>query len=232
MRKVLLAAAAAVGAMALGTSASASTVFISADHMVTGAYFVELGGTVDGNPFSLKAFESPDILTVSYDGGPLQNILVFCVDVFHLFGPDVPPVTYETGELTNNSDSPLSGGGTPLSHVISGEIGYLASLGQSTNDADRLAAIQGAIWQTEYSGLTITGGSSYTAEYLALAAAWGAAHSDFNGYADAIYAQDGHTQGFVTGGGVPEPASWALMIAGFGLAGGMLRRRRAAAATA
>jgi hypothetical protein len=27
--------------------------------------------------------------------------------------------------------------------------------------------------------------------------------------------------------GVPEPASWALMIAGFGLAGGMLRKRRA-----
>lgn len=30
--------------------------------------------------------------------------------------------------------------------------------------------------------------------------------------------------------GVPEPASWALMIAGFGLAGCMLRRRRAMAA--
>jgi hypothetical protein len=27
------------------------------------------------------------------------------------------------------------------------------------------------------------------------------------------------------GAGVPEPASWALMIAGFGLAGGRLRRR-------
>ena len=27
-------------------------------------------------------------------------------------------------------------------------------------------------------------------------------------------------------GGVPEPASWALMIGGFGLAGATLRRRR------
>ncbi len=31
-------------------------------------------------------------------------------------------------------------------------------------------------------------------------------------------------------GGVPEPASWALMIAGFGLAGASLRRRRGVAA--
>jgi hypothetical protein len=36
----------------------------------------------------------------------------------------------------------------------------------------------------------------------------------------------------VTGGGVPEPASWALMIAGFGLAGAGLRRRPAVASPA
>lgn len=34
------------------------------------------------------------------------------------------------------------------------------------------------------------------------------------------------------GGGVPEPASWALMITGFGLAGAVLRRRRRSALTA
>jgi hypothetical protein len=30
-----------------------------------------------------------------------------------------------------------------------------------------------------------------------------------------------------TGGGVPEPATWAMLVAGFGLAGASLRRRRA-----
>jgi hypothetical protein len=35
---------------------------------------------------------------------------------------------------------------------------------------------------------------------------------------------------FTPPGGVPEPDSWALMIAGFGLAGAMLRRRKAQAA--
>ena len=33
------------------------------------------------------------------------------------------------------------------------------------------------------------------------------------------------------GGGVPEPATWALLIAGFGLAGAALRRRRTAFVT-
>ncbi len=41
---------------------------------------------------------------------------------------------------------------------------------------------------------------------------------------------DNHTVGFytaITGAEVPEPAAWALMIAGFGLTGAALRRRRA-----
>lgn len=48
------------------------------------------------------------------------------------------------------------------------------------------------------------------------------------------YESDNHTVGFYTSiggvGGTPEPATWALMITGFGLVGTGLRRRHAVAA--
>lgn len=43
------------------------------------------------------------------------------------------------------------------------------------------------------------------------------------------YESDNHTVGYyktITGTGVPEPATWAMMIVGFGLAGGAIRTRR------
>ena len=42
---------------------------------------------------------------------------------------------------------------------------------------------------------------------------------------------DGNYNGVLSLGAVPEPATWAFMILGFGLIGGALRRRRAAATT-
>jgi len=45
------------------------------------------------------------------------------------------------------------------------------------------------------------------------------------------FESDNHTVGFIAQG-VPEPASWALMILGTGLIGGLARRRRGAAITA
>jgi hypothetical protein len=38
---------------------------------------------------------------------------------------------------------------------------------------------------------------------------------------------DGSFEGTLTAPGIPEPANWAMMIAGFGLAGAVQRRRRA-----
>lgn len=47
------------------------------------------------------------------------------------------------------------------------------------------------------------------------------------------YESDNHTVGyFIRMGGIPEPATWGLMIAGFGLVGHAARRRRAVAVSA
>ena len=53
----------------------------------------------------------------------------------------------------------------------------------------------------------------------------------FGGSANFI-AFDDITLGSATAGGAPEPATWALMIGGMGLAGAALRRRRSAAVAA
>ena len=52
----------------------------------------------------------------------------------------------------------------------------------------------------------------------------------FQGGDDESWGLDNFSLRAVPPGGVPEPASWALMIAGFGLAGAALRRRRGALA--
>jgi len=74
-----------------------------------------------------------------------------------------------------------------------------------------------------------TGGPGNATAFYVLDAAQGihqlnlafAASSNLVVYATGI--PDGHTTG-----DVPEPASWALMLAGFGLVGGAMRRRRKA----
>lgn len=235
-RSLTIGAAALTFAASAGTAASASTVFISASQLVSTSYIVTLGGTVDGNPFGpMSVFEAPELLTASIDGGPNQSLLAFCVDIFHGFGSGTPPVTYQTQSVQFNSNSPASGGGTAVSSLVSGQVGYLASLGKTTNNTARLAGIQGAIWQALYPNLTISGGStSFRSYYTAQANAWGAANPNFSGYANGIYASNGASQGFgftqgFTTGGVPEPMAWVMMITGFGMAGAILRRRRALA---
>jgi hypothetical protein len=47
-----------------------------------------------------------------------------------------------------------------------------------------------------------------------------------------LYDSTGFTATVESTGAVPEPASWAMLIAGFGLTGAAMRRRRVTAAVA
>jgi hypothetical protein len=233
-RKTLLGAAAASAALAFVTQAAAATVVINSSHVI-GSDTVHLTGTVDGDPLPYpNVYEGPEAMNVSIDGGPAQDIIAFCVDLFHLWPGAPPSQTYTTAPVEHDSDSAFSGDGHTLLDPISGEIGFLADIGAHTSDVQRLAGIQGAIWAVEYPTITVNGGSSYLNYYVGLATNWGVTHPNSTSHAVGIYSVGGSNQGFgVTQGfamGVAEPGAWALMIGGFGLAGASLRRRRSVAA--
>jgi hypothetical protein len=175
-------------------------------------------------------------LTVQGDSNP---VWVWCVDLDHNINIQTysPPLVYMTGQVTTDSTGAKSGTGNPLTQMVSGEIQTLASIGSglansATPDAEKLTAIQGAIWEIEY-GFTpseVTGTAQENddiASYIAYAGAHVA-----KGYADAIYPVGeggqgfGFTQGFATG--VPEPTAWVMMILGFCHLGVSLRCRAAA----
>ena len=232
MRKVLLGAATALGAFGLASSAGAATVVINSSHVI-GGYTVQISG---GAPYS-NVYEGPEAMNVSFNGGPAQDITAFCVDLFHLWTGAPPAQTYVTAPVTKDSHDYWSGDGNTLSDSVSGQIGFLAGMGQTTSDVARLAGIQGAIWSIEYPAFTISSppgnpsSSPYLGYYVGLAGAWATSHPGFHGHANGIYSVGGSSQGFgltqgFTTGGVPEPTTWALMIGGFGMAGAMLRHRR------
>jgi hypothetical protein len=175
-------------------------------------------------------------LTVQGDPNPLW---VWCVDLDHnvyIQGYN-PPLVYMTGQVTTDSTGSQSGTGNPLTQKVSGEIQTLAEIGTSlansaSPDAEKLTAIQGAIWEIEYNftPAQVTGTADENndiASYIAYAQTHVA-----SGYAQAVYPVGadgqgfGYTQGFATG--VPEPTVWAMLILGFAHLGVSLRCRAAA----
>jgi hypothetical protein len=159
-----------------------------------------------------------------------NNLLVFCVDLQHDIGVTHydPPLVFTWGTLD------VDGAGNPISVADSNRIGQLADLGRSilgSGDPDfsnDLTAIQAAIWSIEYHTTAVSSDGEINAEIAQFLTVQNNGH----GRATALIAHgpraDG-TQNMVTGG-VPEPGAWSLLIAGFGLAGAALRRRRAAIA--
>ena len=155
--------------------------------------------------------------------------LVFCVDLEHnIYVTHYdPPLVFQKGFLT------VDGAGNAISEADSNRIGQLADLGQfyrSSGASDlvfRLEGIQAAIWSIEYHTTATSGFAAvngYISQFLNV-------QDNGHGYAHALIAhgpREAGVQNMVTGG-VPEPATWTMLIAGFGLAGAALRRRRVAA---
>ena len=102
----------------------------------------------------------------------------------------------------------------------------------TTNGANMtwdVAAIQGAIWSLEYSSPTLHSASGNVTQdtYIdSQIAAYKAMTFTGGGRALELRSENGFQNQVFGLAAVPEPASWALMIGGFGMAGAMLRRRR------
>ncbi len=86
--------------------------------------------------------------------------------------------------------------------------------------------------ETSFSATTLAGfeGSSFGQFFDAAQMGGNVLRSTFIQYQVTGVTLEGVAQAPTGGGAVPEPASWALMIAGFGLAGAALRRGRPAVA--
>lgn len=196
-----------------------------------------------------NVWAGPILFDGSYgvNGPGFVDLVAFCVDIYHSIslGNYTPDLTYtDANALTYDSNSGGQAnhysGPSGLSAANITRIGTLANYGTrvakdnllaSGTKSDRLAAVQGAIWQLA-SGRNVTGtgltnliddlsGANYQSFFVGN---YGTINSSFKLITPTVYPAIRGTQSFVIA--VPEPATWAMMIGGFGAIGVMLRRRR------
>jgi hypothetical protein len=222
----------------------------SADFIVTGAELAPPYGTEDVqvyDPTSMTEVTEAAGAIGLYIQGRADPLWVFCVDLNHviyLAGPGSYSLPYTTAPVTTDSTGAQSGTGNPLTMLQSEEIATLADIGsvianEVSPDTDKLTEIQGAIWQIEYGGVSSVTGplaneaaiDAGIAYYVAYAGLHPSANYDLGVYPLGPNGQGfGTSQGFING--VPEPASWAIMILGMAGIGGLARSRRGAFAPA
>jgi len=215
MKTLVLASAATI----FGLTASAKAANIG----ITNVGFI--GDTTDLSGFVNESGAYTGLILLTTTTGSI--LPVFCIDLFHTIGLGSysPPLSYTTGTIiADSSSNPAGTGGNPLNPPTAGEIQTLANLGYSyyesgTGTADIYAGIAGAIWSIEYNTngntLTVDGSSAVNAliaSDIAYAEANPASYS-LSLFPGANGQAFGYGQAFTPG--VPEPATWAMMLLGF-----------------
>ena len=211
MRKHLLAGAAAAAALLSANAASAATVVLFSDF--------ENDGTISQGFGTWGVYAAADgWTTLAGPGIEIQNNAAGA--------PQSPDGGTNFVELDSHSNSSMfytlgSSGSFDLSFLYSPRPNVVST--SNVIDVYLDAALLGTI--------TAAGGGT---------TAWSTASTTFSGTAGQklIFAAAGGSDSLggyvdnITLSAVPEPATWAMMIAGFGLAGSALRRRRMGAAYA
>ena len=220
-------------AFAMAVPAAATTTL----NITQGGYFnnatVNIAGPGPGNGNQIAA-NFRILGTFGGDASGSFDLLAFCVDLANSIGLGnntlsvlSPSLNYERGTLTT------APGGGPLTPAQVQQMEGLAALGfhliktGATNLSVDIPAIQSAIWSIEY-GKTITSTNpainTAIANYIAIA-------PTLTGRATYIFSTDDPTRQGLFVSYIPEPGTWAMLIAGFGLIGLAARRRRPELAT-
>ncbi len=185
---------------------------------------------VSADAFQAPGDTGPDVQTNAYSEynenfvfvQPLYNLSFLVTGTLSaqpVFGPgSVAIITWDLEDLTHphtlsNNTVVFDSGFTPLINLVSVPVGDAATLRVMFS----ASAYAGALTPP---GLHLFADFSHTVHTYIDPVAGG---PDVIGQSGHDYASPKATTG------VPEPATWALMLAGFGLAGSALRRRTAAA---
>jgi hypothetical protein len=249
-----LAAAASLVVLGVAGSAQAAIPITVTDVEMYQGYTANIGTTE-------TAWTNIMRFTATGPGGVnVPDLFGFCIDIYHNIGlgPQTLQFSDTKGDpqplLTTNFDGTSNnlsiGQVKAISDLVdSGYLLYVNNVNTPGSDDMWLqeAAIQAAIWQVENTNIvisvnnsstTVTGDPTTLGTYFTKFSTGNYNPADYG-----VTPQDrvftllstNRSQSFAIGwpgGGVPEPATWGLMLVGFGGMGAVLRRNRKAAAVA
>jgi PEP-CTERM motif len=180
---------------------------------VTGTTSTDLGFAFRDDP----GFLTLDNVTLTANSGPATNLVVN--GDFETGVPSSTPV----GWSFQNPNGALAQGVVIPGDGVGGSNGWVDGAVQAYDTLFQNIATVGGAGYTLSFDLTQEGAT--TANFQRLSTNGDDTDVNGNGINVVVYAGQGDPVLSTTSGGVPEPASWALMISGFGLAGAALRRR-------
>jgi len=236
MKTIQLATTAAVGALAMlaAVPASASTTFKLSDYQTT--FSPPLGSvTVDGLGSNVLSFDvnlADNVYFQMPGNGALHD--AFWFNLTGLVGGN--SVTYNI--TTPNAPGGAAGGDYPTGGLFTGANFHDNAYGQGfLQHADYAVRVQDTSAGQNlnyYHGhltFTVTAGAGSTLGLGAINGTHDVAGADLRECSNAACTSvlaTGPVGATLVTGGVPEPATWAMMIIGFGGVGAMVRRRRSA----
>jgi len=201
-----------------------------------------LADTVQLNSWTFGGPSSVSVGTPNYSGGAGKFSGFLNSNAFETFCAELTQTFNLGGTYTDYS---VVGGatawGSTTSTALDRVLSFVASApGTWLHNADTSAAVQSAVWEVlnETSGSygfttgTFKASSSSTGTQLALNnlnAQWGnIATQAITVHADKLFSKD--HQDFLVITAVPEPETYAMLLAGLGIVGAVGRRRRSASA--